>query len=140
MKDAPSILMRRTSSGLEALDAIDNESLSLIPIGHDVEVTIKKRRSSPQHRLYWKMLGVVVKATGKWPTAKKMHGELKIALGYTEKKINAFNGAVYYESDSTAFEKMDGVEFKVFMDRAVQLIATDLGFDPLAFYENRMAA
>lgn len=135
MKGEAPILLRRTRHGLEALDAVDAEALDVFAFGETVEVTFRKRRSGPQHRLYWKVLGNVVKATDKWPTAKKLHRELKFALGYVEKSINGFNGAVTYEVDSTAFEKMDGTDFKIFFDRAMKLIAETCGFDPLATYE-----
>ena len=139
MKEAPTLLLRRSAKGLEPLDAVDAEVISQIPIGSDVEVQIKKRRSSRQHRLYWKMLGETVAATGKFPSAAHLHDEIKMALGYTEKRVS-FDGRIYYRADSTAFEKMDGAEFKVFFDRAVHLIADNMGFDPLAFYQEAWAA
>lgn len=140
MKDEPTIILRRSRHGLEAVGQIDLEALEEIPLGQDVEVVFRKRRSGPQHRLYWKALGNVVRATGKWPTARVLHRDLKLALGYVEKRVNEFNGAVTYHADSTAFEKMDGLAFKTYMDQAMELIAKTCGIDPLEFYEKAKAA
>ena len=140
MKDDPPLLLRRTKHGLEALNAIDAEALAEIGLGSDVEVVLRKRRSGPQQRLYWRTLSEVVAATDKWPTSKHLHNDLKLALGYVEKHVNAFNGAMTYQADSTAFEKMKGDEFKTYFDRAMKLIAESCGFDPLAQYEARRAA
>ena len=136
MKDEPSIILRRTTHGLEALNRVDADALEAFPLGSDVEVTFKKRRSSAQARLYWAILGEVVEATGLWPTAKHMHRELKRALGYTDQIENKFTGAVEYYDDSTAFSRMDGVAFKLYFDQAMKLIAETCGFDPLEAYEH----
>lgn len=139
MKDMPPIILRRTKHGLEAVNQIDAETLDEIPTGQDVEVVFKKRRSGPQQRLYWKVLGEVVKATEKWANANKLHDEIKFSLGYVERCVS-LTGAIYFRADSTAFAKMDGQEFKVFFDRAMKLIATHCGFDPLESYERMKAA
>ena len=139
MKDEPSILLRRTRQGLEALDAVDAETLDGFALGEAIEVTIRKRRSGPQHRLYWKVLGEVVKATEKWVSTKHLHDDLKISLGYWEKFIT-MSGQITYRANSTAFSKMDNQEFKLFFDRAMKLIAETVGFDPLASYEEMRAA
>jgi hypothetical protein len=134
MKDQAPIILRKTRFGFEAMDAIDAETLAQYAFGSEVEVTFRKRRSGPQQRLYWKVLGEVVKATDKWPSATHLHDDLKISLGYWQKLVT-MSGQVTYRADSTAFPKMDGQEFKVFFDRAMKLIAETVGFDPLASYE-----
>ena len=139
MKDEPTIMLRRTKHGLEALDAVDAERLSDIAIGSDVEVTFRKRRSGPQQRLYWKTLGNVVKATEKWPTAQHLHDDLKVSLGYWQKHVT-MSGQVTYMPDSTAFARMSGDEFKVYFDRAMKMISETCGFDPLSFYSEQRAA
>jgi len=139
MKEEAPIVLRRTRHGLEALDQIDAELLDTISLGSDVEVILRKRRSGPQQRLYWRVLGNVVRATDRWPTSQHLHDEIKFALGYVEKRVS-FTGAIYYRADSTAFQKMDGQEFKVYFDRAMKLIAEHCGFDPLAEYVERKAA
>ena len=128
------------SMGLNAVNSGLPQSSGPIGMGNDVEVVLRKRRSGPQQRLYWRTLSEVVAATDKWPTSKHLHNDLKLALGYVEKHVNAFNGAMTYQADSTAFEKMKGDEFKTYFDRAMKLIAESCGFDPLAQYEARRAA
>lgn len=137
MREVSPLLMKRTRHGLEAVDSIDNERLESIPLGQDIEVTIKKRRSNLQQRLYWKMLGEVVQITEKYPTSQHLHDEIKMALGYIEKRVT-FTGQIYYRADSTAFDKMDGREFKVFFDRAVKLMAEHLNINPLEFYDRSL--
>ena len=139
MKDEAPILLRKTRHGLEAMDAVDAETLEQFAIGETVEVTFRKRRSGPQHRLYWKVLGVVVKATDKWPSTAHLHDDVKVSLGYWEKQIT-MSGQITYRASSTAFSKMDGAEFKVFFDRAMKLIAETVGFDPLEFYDRKPTA
>jgi hypothetical protein len=140
MKDQPTIILRRTRQGLTPVSAIDEEALSEYALGSDVEVVIRKRRSGPQHRMYWKVLGNTVAATNKWPTAKHLHRNIKMALGYVEETINGFTGEVEYHEDSTAFAKMDGIEFQNYFNQAMELIAKTCGFDPLADYEQRKAS
>lgn len=137
--DKPSLLLRRTRHGLEAVDQIGADQLEQIRIGEDVEVEVKKRRSSPQQRLYWKMLAKVVEATDCSASAVHLHKELKRHLGYVERRT-AFDGSVYLAEDSTAFSKMDGAAFKVFFDKAVGALASELGIDPLEFYDQKEMA
>lgn len=137
-REAPPIIVHAIGSRLEPVSQMDAELIDGLPRG-DLEITIKHRkRSLPQQRLYWKVLSDVVKATGKFPSPEHMHDEIKMALGYVEKRVT-FDGRIYYRPDSTAFEKMDGAEFKVFFERAMELISRELGMDPLAEYERKDA-
>lgn len=140
-RETPPIYIRRTARGIEAASQYDADLLAAkIQIGGEVEISLKKaRRSLPQLRLYWKMLARVVTATGRFPTPEHLHDELKMHMGYSERRTS-FDGRIYYRADSAAFEKMDGAEFKVFFDRAVEVLAGEFGFDPLAFYDERKAA
>lgn len=134
--DRAPIMMRRTPRGLSPVAAFDAERLDRYAIGADLEVSIKQRRSLPQQRLYWAVLGRVVENVDGWPTSDHLHDAIKLHLGYTQ-KLKTVDGRVIWMADSTAFASMDGAEFKIFMDRAFDLISTDIlpGVDPLTLLE-----
>ena len=138
-RDIAPVHMRRKGLMLEPASAMDAEKLASYANGSEVEVTIRQRRSGPQHRLYWAMLANVVTATGgdPYPTAEHLHEALKIRLGYV-KLVKALDSDIKRVlPDSTAFNAMDQAEFKAYFDKAVAAIAEGFGFDPL---KNEMAA
>ena len=63
-------------------DAKPGQAYNLKPTGS---------RSNPHHNLYWSALRNVCKATGKWPTEKHLHEELKFACGYYKLKYEYYN-------------------------------------------------
>ena len=132
-RDKPVIIMRRKGSTLVPASAFDDEMLCELETGKDVEVTFKLRRSNEQLRLYWAMLKKVNDATDAYPTVYKMHEAIKFDLGFMT-RIRSLAGSVFYTVDSAAFEKMDAATFKVFFDRAVELLAARYGVDPMEFY------
>jgi hypothetical protein len=125
------VMLRRTRRGLEPVMPADAEALDAIDIGADVEVTIKRRRSLPQLRLYWSMLAHVVLATGDYPSPEHLHDAVKMALGYTT-PIRTIEGGMIYVPDSVAIAAMDQTAFKGFFDATAMLLAERYGFDPLA--------
>jgi hypothetical protein len=50
------IILRRTERGLEPRSRLAADALAQYALHSDVEISIKKRRSAPQLRLYWAML------------------------------------------------------------------------------------
>lgn len=129
--DRAPIQMRRTKAALVPVGAFDDERLEQYPEGSIVEVTIKRRRSNPQNALYWATLAKVVEATGSYPTAEKLHEAIKMALGYTM-PVKMLDGTIMYLPDSTAFARMDAAAYKVFFDKAVELLNRLTGTDVLA--------
>lgn len=123
--------MKRTRHGLEPVTAHDADMLAEYALGSDCEVSIKKRRSLPQLRLYWSTLHNVVAATGSHPSAEHLHDAIKMDLGYTT-PIKRLNGTIEYVPDSVAFGKMDAAQFKAFFDAAMKQLAEVYGIDPLA--------
>ena len=132
-RDKPIIIMRRKGSTLVPVSAFDDEMLSELETGKDVEVTFKQRRSNEQLRLYWAMLKKLNDAMDAYPTVYKMHEALKFDLGFITRMVSV-KGHEFYASDSAAFATMDAMTFKVFFDRAVELLAWKYGIDPLEFY------
>jgi hypothetical protein len=107
-----------------------SDLLAQYALHSDVEVSVKKRRSLPQLRLYWAMLQKVVSATGAWPTAEHLHDALKLDLGYVT-PIKSMDGRLVMIPDSAAMAKMDSAQFKAFFDAAAARLAEVCGFDPL---------
>lgn len=125
------LVLRRTERGLEPRSRLAHDILSNYALQSDVEVTIKKRRSLPQLKLYWAMLNNVVEATGSWPDAEHLHDALKLDLGYVT-PIRTVDGKLAMIPDSAAMSKMDSAQFKTFFDAVVARLAEVCGFDPLA--------
>jgi len=128
--DRAPVLMRRTQRGLEPLSGLDPERLDREANGSVVDVAIKQKRSTQQNRLYWSILSKVVENVDGYPTSERLHDALKLHLGYSI-KIKSVTGHDIWLPDSTAFSKMDGVEFKFFFDRALAVLADLIGCDPM---------
>lgn len=132
---APPPMVVKTATGLRPARSWDAEDLSADPIGTEYEIAKVSRRRPKQHRTYWRALSLVVKATNRWPSAEHLHDELKLACGYYRKAANLATGEIMLIPDSTAFDKMKQEEWQAYMDRAMELIAQECGFDPLAWLE-----
>lgn len=125
------LILRRTERGLEPRSRLARDLLDKYAVHSDVEVSIRKRRSLPQLRMYWAMLNNVVEATGAWPDAEHLHDALKLDLGYVT-PIKGMDGKLAMIPDSAAMSKMDSAQFKTFFDAAAARLAEVCGFDPLA--------
>jgi hypothetical protein len=133
------ILMRRTPSGLSPHSAYDAEVLDGYPIGADVEVTIKQRRSNANHRHFFAALARVVQS-GATPftTTDELLGALKMSCGITEVR-QSIGGAPYYVPGSISFAAKDEPAFREFKEAAFALIARHYGVDPVALLESEAA-
>lgn len=131
----PHIEVVMTPRGLRPHTAADAESMVAVSLGHTFELVPITKRSDKQLRTYWKALGMVVKATGRWPTAEHLHDELKFACGYRRKFIDWNTGEVIERPDSIALNEMSHEEFCEYMNQAMARLAEAVEFDPLAFLE-----
>lgn len=131
----PVPMVEKTARGFSPITAYDAELLIADAAGTEYDIIKRTKRSLPQHRLYWLMLNRIVKATGQWPDAEKLHRDIKLTNGYVEKAVNLRTGEVSVTPDSTALDAMKQDEFQIFFDLAVKLLAEKLMFDPLAFLE-----
>lgn len=86
-------------------------------------------------RLYWKVLNTVVKATGRWPRSRNLHNDIKLTLGYVTMSYDLYTRQVIRTPDSTAVNEMSPEEFDTYFDRAMDLIATKVGVDPMILLE-----
>jgi hypothetical protein len=129
----PHIEVVVTPRGLRPHTADDAEKMVGLTLGHTYELKPVTKRSWPQLKTYWKALGIVVRATGKWPNTEKLHRDIKLTLGYVEQTVNIDTGEVTICPDSIALDRMDHAEFCEFMNQAMELLTRKVGFDPLAF-------
>ena len=130
MNEKPRITIQlRDNGAFQPVTAYDAEQLALCSGGQKFSLLPVANRSPEHHKLYWSLLGKIVKATGKWPTSEHLHRELKISLGYYQIIISEFGG-VFYMPDSIAMSKMDQKQFNDFFDAALQKLSETIGFDP----------
>lgn len=133
-KPAP-IIVRKTPRGLSPVMAGDAEDLMNFPLNTEFDLVPRTKRSWPQLKLYWSVLGRVVKATQGWPSAEHLSDEIKLTLGYRRQLANLRTGEVTETVDSIALDKMKPEQFREFFDDAMRLLADRLEYDPLAFME-----
>lgn len=138
--DRAPIIVTKTRNGLSPVGPHEQELLDRYPVGAELEITVKQRRSSKQQAAYWAMLAYVNKATDAYPNTEKLHDALKDHLGYYT-ILRRFDGTEKQVLDSTAFSAMDQADFKVYFDQAVKALTEQFHFDPLGFmHEERKAA
>lgn len=128
----PAPIVRKEARGLAPVAAFWAEQIISDPIGTEYDLVKRTKRSNPQNALYWLVLGHVVSATGKWPTAEKLHDALKRACGFVTVNYD-MQGNEFVTTDSTSFEAMNADEFRVYFDHAMMTLADALGFDPMAY-------
>lgn len=138
-KDRPSIMLRKDGARLAPMSQIDAELLDGFANGDMFRADYASRRSNPQNALYWVMLGRVCEATGRWPSAEKLHRTLLIEAGFFTPVISLDGKSARLEADSTAFAAMRPDAFRAYFDRAVALLTEHCGFDPLEFYKEDAA-
>lgn len=132
---APHTEVILTPKGLRPHTALDAEQMAHMAQGMVFDLVPVNARRPKQLRTYWKALGLVVKSTGKWPTAEKLHRDIKFTLGYRELIADLITGEVHEVVDSVAMDKMDQKTFQTFMNQAMQLLTDKLGWDPLSFLD-----
>lgn len=119
------LILRRDLRGLSAVTAHDSELLSSIPFGREFTATLTQKRSQRQNRFYWGLLGKIVDNHPFYRDSKPLHLWIKKRLGYVE-KIIFHDGTMSEEVSSTAFDKMDGFEFRPFMDQALEVLCSEV--------------
>lgn len=124
------ITMKRRGSVLIPTTGFDEGLLHALPEDAVMEVTVARRRSLPQLRMYWSILHRVVAATGSHPTPEHLHSAIKLALDYAT-DVTTMDGEIIRIPDSVAFDKMDATAFRDFFDRAVELLNKLTGSDVL---------
>jgi hypothetical protein len=134
-RSKPNIQVFKRDGQLLPVTQYDGQMLEDLPDGQLFNISPASKRSDPHHKLYWAVLGNVVKATGKWATAGHLHDDLKMMAGYYRTVANGVTGGLYYVPDSTAYQRMDQAEFAAYFDAAMKRLSEAVGFDPLNAHE-----
>lgn len=129
----PAPIVIKTQRGLSPVASFDAEVIYSDQIGQEYDLVKRSKRSNPQLRLYWSMLGRVVQATGKWPSSEHLSDEIKLTLGYVKQVVDLRTGEVTKSVDSIALNAMSSDQFRLYFDQSVELLSDHLGIDPLAF-------
>lgn len=131
MKDTPPPPhVRKTVSGLMPVSRHASECIEEAALGALFKLTPTKGRSNKQLSWYWVALKMVAEATGKWPNSKKVHYDVKRALGYVTRRIDPFTGEEVEEVDSVAFSEMNHQEFtQQYLPKVKLLFLEQMGID-----------
>lgn len=116
------------------------EALGKILLGEPVAIHVKRGRSLPQLRLYWAVLQHVADATH-WETAERLHVALKVRLGLYD-LMQLPNGKTVPVVQSASFDGMTHDAFTEYMDKAVNLICSEVcpGMSSAMLIEEAQAA
>lgn len=122
---ATELIVRRELTRLVPVTAYDSEMLSAIPIGRDLTAKLSAKRSQKQNSFYWCVLSKVVESHPFYMSSKAVHLAIKTRLGLVE-EIHFHDGRMVTVATSTAFDNMDGTEFRGVFDNAIEIILTEI--------------
>lgn len=119
----------RTSDNVDVLVPVDDharEVLAAFPLHSLVRCDTKNSRHPGQHRLFFGLMKAVSENTDKFGGDPEMlRTWLKTRLGYVDTLIGP-DGTTYFVPKSMAYDSMPQDEFKAFLDRAMDVIATEV--------------
>lgn len=101
----------------------DVELFERYPANVPLRIQLAQPRSGPRHRLYRVSLRIIVNNTDKFSTEDALHKTLLLACNVTE-PILTTEGEFLYVPSSTAFDAMPEDEFKIYFDRAMEIVAS----------------
>ena len=124
--ERPPIMVQRRGEFLIPQAPVDGERIRELPAGKALKVTVSQpRRSNPQLRLYWSLLGVVCENLDQPLKPEDLHEWVKLKMGLTT-PVKQRNGEVVEVPRSVAFDKMEHGEFTAYFDRVKRLIVDHL--------------
>jgi len=134
MAESFPILMQRVGSALRPCANMDADRIKALSPGKPLRVRVMEPRNIRRHRLYWAMLEKVAENLDPSPPIDVLHDAIKFRLGYTH-TIRFASGETVEVVGSIAFDKMSEADFRVFLDRFKDLVATSIlpGIDPAAW-------
>jgi hypothetical protein len=122
----------RSGPGLVPVGPYDVEMLDGLD-GTERRARLTKARSVPQNSLYWVTLANVLAGTHlgqRFASPVHLHRALLMATG-RRTEITDLYGEIFFVPDSTAFDRMDGDDFRAYFDAAMAILAAEIGADPL---------
>jgi hypothetical protein len=126
MTERPAILVMRRGEFLLPHAPVDGERIRDFPAGKALKITVTQpRRSNPQLRLYWSMLGLVCENLDQDISPETLHDWLKLRLGIVN-NVRQRNGTVIAVPKSIAFDKMEHGEFTAYFDKVKALLGEHL--------------
>ena len=131
----PHPIARKGPKGLHPVTPYDAEELDGYALGAEFDLVPRTKRSDRQLRTYWKTLGLVVQATGRWPDREALHRALKVRLGKVAPIFDLQGEVIGYSPDSVALDAMPHAEFCAYMDGAMAVLSEAVGFDVMRWME-----
>jgi hypothetical protein len=117
------ILVRKVDGVLAPHAPYDVEMFQRYPENVPLRLQLAQPRSGPRHRLYRVILRIVAENNRFYSTEDALHKSLLVACGVVEPVIT-LEGEIIFAPSSTAFEAMPEDEFKIYFDKAMELITT----------------
>jgi hypothetical protein len=117
------LIVEKTKTGLVPAGGAAQRWFDRLRIGDLVEVVVRRGRSLPWHRRYWKLVATIADNTDY--TKQQVHLLLKLRCGCSM-PIRERNGNVVLVPDSTAFDRMDPDAWADFWERVVAYVISDL--------------
>ena len=120
----PRILVQRRANVLVPITPHATKEVSKIADGDHIVVTINRGRSSRQNSFYHAILDKVAEGCG-IDSPDLLHNQIREALGYYD-LMQTLSGNTVIVLRSTSFDDMLPEDFKVYFDKAIDLICRDL--------------
>lgn len=136
----PSPMVEKSVRGLVPVGPFDAEEIDRAKPGQIYDLVPRTKRSLPQMRLYWLVLGKIVEATGAWPTSSHLHDLTMKECGFVTTVLNPFTGEWEVERDSFALDRMTKDEADIYVTSAFDKLSAALGFDVLELLPKKAAA
>ena len=116
------VLLYKQMGALRPADELAEEVLQKIPSGTLVSVDVKRGRSLPMHRKFWKMIQIVTDNQTAYPNAEAVCAAFKVATGHCTYIETPVGRCALPKSIS--FANMDQSEFETFYEKAVDYCTT----------------
>lgn len=124
--EKPHVIVVRRADFLTPYAPLDGELVRAYPAGKPLKLTITQPgRSSPQNRLYWSLLRLLVDNMDQELTPDILHEWFKMRLGVTH-EVRLRSGEINTVTGSTAFDKLTHEEFTAYMGRVKRLVTEQL--------------
>lgn len=104
---------------------LDEEAIRALPT--EFEIVPKLKRSSPQLRLYWALMGTLAENLEQPVTKEAMSQWFKLRCGLTE-EIKMKSGSIVTFPSSVAFDKLPQDQFNDYFNK-VKDLARSLGYN-----------
>jgi len=118
------LIFRRDLRGFVATDDASEAALKSVKMGECVEIKLKKSRSLPMHRLFWKLMQTVYENQDHYRSPDDVCTAFKFAVGHVD-SLKTARGVIQVPR-SISFAKMDQVAFREFFDKALHFCVTEV--------------